>query len=167
MVFLSMNNFIINVRFFVPINNSAYSLPSTKIGFMMFLINFSYTVKVSSYSKTLWLSVEKMEPVSLPHSDIWATMISSISITLRMGLHVQNHTLLHHILMRWQLCEHIVYKGVRTSLGTTNGLQSAWTTPSQNKGTAGILTALWIFYHLPESHMNMPGLDWLQDTVLM
>ena len=67
-----------------------------------------------------------MESVSLPHPDVWATKISSIPITVRMGMisslpialrmgpHAQNHALLHNLLAPCWLCMHLVYKGVGT-----------------------------------------------------
>ena len=44
--------------------------------------------------------------------------ISSIPITLRMGPHAQNHTLLYNILAPCWLCVHLVYKAVGTSRST-------------------------------------------------
>ena len=61
-----------------------------------------------------------MESVSLPHPDVWATKISSISITLRMGPHAQNHSLLYNILAPSQLSAHLAYKRVGTSYGVTH-----------------------------------------------
>ena len=57
------------------------------------------------------------------------------------------------------LCVHFVYKGVRTSHGTSHGLRCAWIASPQNKGMSDIPTAPQSLFHLPESHVNLPGLQ--------
>ena len=65
-----------------------------------------------------------------------------------------------------QLCVHLAYTGLGTFCGSTLGLQHAWITPPGNKGMSDIPMAPCIFFCLPKSPVNLPGLEWLQDIVL-
>lgn len=62
-----------------------------------------------------------------------------------------------------QLCVHFVLKGVGSSLSATGGLQCVWITPTQNEIFSDITMALQIFFRVPESQVNLPGLEQLQD----
>ena len=100
-----------------------------------------------------------MESVRLPH---WWR--SNIPITLRTGLHAQNHSLLYNILESCQLWEQLVYKEVGTSHISMLGLQRVCTAPPLNKSMSGISTAPHIFPCLPESWVKMPSRERLQAT---
>ena len=61
-------------------------------------------------------------------------------------------------------CMHLVYKGIGTSCSMTRGLWPVWIAPPQNKGMSDTLRAPQIFFSLPESCVNLPGLERLQNT---
>ena len=52
--------------------------------------------------------------------------LSSVPITLSMGPHAHNQALLYNNLVPYQLCVHLVHKGVGISRSTTCGLRSTW-----------------------------------------
>ena len=59
---------------------------------------------------------------------------------------------------------HLVYKGLGAPCCVTRGLWYVWIAPPLNKGMSGIPMAQRIFFHLPESQVNLPGLERLQDS---
>ena len=93
-------------------------------------------------------------------------LISSIPVALRMDPHAQNHALLYNILAPSWICVHSVYKGAGASYSAIPSLWHVQIAPPLNKGMSGILTALQIFFCLPKSQVNLPGLERLQHTHL-